>query len=77
MKSTYILQYDSNNQRWSALSREKSKEYPMHCGESFVICLGQIKLKCRLEMDSDWYIICNNNKRFALHPKEKYEINIP
>ncbi|WP_052339457.1 DUF5348 domain-containing protein [Gorillibacterium massiliense] len=83
MKSTEItpassiLQYDKEYDRWGYQSGKEAWliDY-LHCGDVFYLEIGEQKLKCRIEMDNDWYVI-SSNKRFKLHPKEQYEIIIP
>lgn len=74
MKTNYKLKYEKNDDRWLAISN-KDNEFPMRCGDMFQIKLGKILLSCRLEMDSNWYVISNGTK-IKLHPKEYYEVLI-
>lgn len=69
-----ILQYDSELDRWYAtFGEENDEEIDMHCGDTFIMELEEHLVHCRIEMDTDWYII-SGNKRLRLHPKEKYRI---
>lgn len=74
MKTTYKLKYNKSTDRWNAITETKD-DYSMHCGDMFQIVLGQTLISCRLEMDSDWYVISNGTK-IKLHPKEEYKILI-
>ncbi|TVX97956.1 DUF5348 domain-containing protein [Cohnella terricola] len=75
-KATFILKYDNGIDRWGyPLDNEDwSKDY-FHCGDVFLLKIGEQMLKCHIEMDNDWYII-SGNQRFRLHPREHYEIII-
>lgn len=73
MQTINKLNYDKSTDRWYTVT--KNNEYPMHCGEAFLIKIGNVKLPCRLEIDNDWYVISNGIK-IRLHPKEQYEIII-
>ncbi|WP_019638523.1 DUF5348 domain-containing protein [Paenibacillus fonticola] len=72
MGNYYTLKYDKNEDTWRAIT-EANRKFSMHCGDIFHINMGKIQLPCRLEMDSDWYAICES-VRFRLHPKEEYKI---
>lgn len=74
MQTKYTMRFDANQDRWYTTS-EDNHQSPIHCGETFIILLAHNKIQCRIEMDSDWYIIFGN-KRFKLHPKETYEIQL-
>lgn len=75
-QASLTLQYDKENDRWAYQSGKKAWliDY-LHCGDVFHLKIGEQKLRCRIEMDNDWYVI-SSNKRFKLHPNEKYEIQI-
>ncbi len=74
MELTFTLKFESLKDQWLMLDNE-SQAYAMHCGDVFHIQIGKLQLPCRLEMDSDWYAICEN-VRFRLHPKEQYKITL-
>ncbi|MBP1906321.1 hypothetical protein J2Z32_002970 [Paenibacillus turicensis] len=66
------MQYDSQLDRWYALDFEP---LDLHCGDTFLMEIGEHVISCRIELDSDWYII-SNNLRFRLHPSQTYHIKL-
>lgn len=75
-KATSILKYDRETDRWGYPQGNDDWliDY-LHCGDVFLLKIGEHSLKCRIEMDNDWYVI-SSKTRFKLHPKETYEIQI-
>jgi hypothetical protein len=52
--------------------------YPMHCGESFELCIGKDRsVPCRLELGRQWYVILGSDGvRLNLQKSEIYKIAI-
>ncbi|WP_245554830.1 DUF5348 domain-containing protein [Cohnella laeviribosi] len=45
----------------------------MHCGECFEIRVGDRGIRCRLELDRNWYVIMRE-ARFNLRSKDIYQV---
>lgn len=69
MKERATLRFNSEKDQWFAQLGQKL--YPMYCGESFLLDLGNKNYPCRLERDESWYIILPET-RFALHTLTDY-----
>lgn len=67
------LHFDRDMDQWCIQLRDRS--YPLHCGESFILYVGKTAYPCRLELDSNWYIIMPDTK-FVLHTSTVYTVNI-
>lgn len=73
MRRRVEMSYDSEQERW-IISLENRK-YGLRCGEYFHILAGKEKLPCRLELDSEWYIILSD-VRFNLRVQDTYLVSI-
>ncbi|WKB37222.1 DUF5348 domain-containing protein [Terrilactibacillus sp. S3-3] len=49
------MTYNQEQDRW-VVSLD-GQLYGLHCGESFSILIGPRRIKCRLELGRDWYIL--------------------
>lgn len=68
------LLFDPPTERWEIWGTYDEPE-AVHCGESFEMKVAGEFLPCRVEMDSDWYVIFRNTS-FYLHPKVSYWIRM-
>jgi hypothetical protein len=68
------LLFDADTERWEVWNVYNEPE-AVHCGESFEKKVGNEFLPCRVEMDSDWYVIFRNTS-FYLHPRISYWIRV-
>ncbi|MBG9654260.1 DUF5348 domain-containing protein [Cytobacillus firmus] len=52
--------------------------YPMHCGESFLLCIdGDRGVPCRLELGRQWYVVVGSEGvKLNLRTNEIYNIAI-
>lgn len=50
-----------------------TRDYGLHCGETFELLLGRTRFPCRLEMADSWYVVIADTT-LALRPKETYTI---
>ncbi|GAB6172351.1 hypothetical protein JCM15765_18290 [Paradesulfitobacterium aromaticivorans] len=71
MKKRAVLRFNQEKDQWFAQIGQKF--YPMYCGESFLLGLGNKNYQCRLERDESWYIILPKT-RFTLHPLTDYTV---
>ncbi|MGV2886062.1 DUF5348 domain-containing protein [Paenibacillus taichungensis] len=51
------------------------RRYGLHCGECFTLYVGNKAYECRLELDTDWYVLMQDTK-FVLHRRTVYAIGI-
>jgi len=63
------LVYAYDIDRWTIVSDQSTWE--LHCGDSFWLKVDEHWLPCRIENDTDWYIIFAN-AQFYLKPKRSY-----
>jgi hypothetical protein len=63
---------------WKVYWDNSKKDYKVRCGDSFELHLGDgIKVPCRMELGSDWFIIAGqNDTKFYLKPYETYQVHI-
>lgn len=47
--------------------------YWLSCGEGFELCIGKLKLPCRIEFGRRWYIMAHD-VAFALFEGRKYVV---
>ena len=59
--------------RWHAIPQGGGHEYALHCGDMLTIQILDQHYPCRIELDSDWYIIIGKT-RFRLYQKEIYRV---
>ncbi|WP_080831896.1 DUF5348 domain-containing protein [Cohnella massiliensis] len=71
MKEKHTIMFDKDRQRWFVID----EGYGLHCGECFSLYIGDKPVLCRLEFDSDWYVIMDG-VRFYLRTQDKYLIAI-
>lgn len=67
------MSYDSDQERW--VVDIGNRKYGLHCGEYFHLLVGKSKFPCRLELDSEWYIILQG-VRFNLRIQDIYLVSI-
>lgn len=68
------LTYDSSTDQWGVTI--KNRWYGVGCGECFGLRIGKSFIGCRLEIDSNWYVILPDDTRFILHPRTSYMVSI-
>jgi len=49
--------------------------YWLSCGEGFELCVGRLKLPCRIELGKRWYIIVND-VALALMERKRYLVTL-
>jgi hypothetical protein len=76
MKNAWFeMKYDAKLCFWVVVMGER--EYGLCCGECFDLFVNRdTRIICRLELDREWYIIMDGGRRFYLHPKESYLIDV-
>lgn len=67
------MHYDHNQEQW--LVELRGKEYPLYCGESFELYIGQQSIPCQLELSDNWYVIMDDTS-FDLRVNSQYKINL-
>mgnify|MGYP001409542328 CR=1 FL=1 len=65
--------YDDDLERW--MIDLDGRYYGLHCGECFELVIGIMKIPCRLELDSQWYVMMQE-VRLNLRPKDTYRVII-
>jgi hypothetical protein len=66
------LIYCSSSDHWQAY--ETGEYYcPIHCGDSICIRIKDRYFEARVELDSEWYVLIEEDK-FHLHPKQTYDV---
>lgn len=73
MRRKTTLHFDREQDQWCA--QLEGQNYPLHCGESFLLYIGRTAHPCRLELDASWYVIMPETQ-FALHTSTVYMIGI-
>lgn len=69
------LVYCEKSSRWQVVI-DYSKSFPVHCGEYLLIGVNGEYLSCRVEFDTDWYVIFPCDTRFYLDKKRSYLISL-
>ena len=69
----YELKYEQTTDRWHAIPKGGGRDYALHCGDMLTIQIEDQHYLCRLELDSDWYVIIGKT-RFRLYWKEIYQV---
>ncbi|MBA3967823.1 MAG: DUF5348 domain-containing protein [Nitrospirales bacterium] len=72
MKTQGKLLYCNETDRWQ-IHEAYDKPISLHCGECFEIEVEKTYLSCRIEWDSEWYVIFSS-ARFRLHPRTNYRV---
>jgi hypothetical protein len=67
------MMYDHIQDRW--IVELNDCPYGLHCGECFELIIGLNNLSCRLERDSQWYIMMED-VRLNLRAHDTYKVNI-
>lgn len=73
MRKKQTIRYDADRDVWCAILGERS--YPLHCGEGFALYMAGKAYPCRLELDTDWYVLIEDT-RFILHRRTVYAVGI-
>lgn len=73
MQSLKTMKYDEETDRWYV--ELEGRNYGLHCGECFEIYIGGQLIPCRLEMDSQWYVIMEDVS-FELRKSSVYLVNV-
>lgn len=68
-----VMTYDREIDRWIVDSEGRC--YSLHCGEGFNLSIGSMSIPCRIEYDSQWYIIMPG-ARFYLRTGSSYKVEI-
>ncbi|GAB2716807.1 DUF5348 domain-containing protein [Paenibacillus thermoaerophilus] len=72
MKGPWVTMiYDREADCWTV--RKAGGTYAVHCGECFEIRVGDRGIRCRLELDRNWYVIMRE-ARFNLRSKDIYQV---
>lgn len=67
------LSYEPEQERWCVALG--IRRYGLHCGECFSLHLGNSSHVCRLELDTQWYVVIDETK-LILHTRMMYSIDI-
>jgi len=73
MRRGVEMRYDSQQDRWVVVLG--NREYGLYCGEYFQLLVGNTNIACRLELDSEWYVIMQD-VRLNLKIQETYRVII-
>ena len=65
------MYYSKNLDRWCVDTGDTP--YWLSCGEGFELCVGILKLPCRIEFGKRWYIVMNDTA-FALLEGRRYMV---
>ena len=65
------LVYCHSSKRWHAY-KDEAYCCPIHCGDSICIRVKDRYFLARVERDTQWYLLIEDDK-FRLHPKQKYD----
>lgn len=65
------IRYDMAREAWCV--KQGGDWYPLRCGEAFHLQLGSSWLPCRLELDSNWYVVTMGTK-LRLHSRTRYTV---
>jgi hypothetical protein len=68
-----LICYDVDRDVWTV--DHGSHIYSLHCGECFDLAIGSAWFRCRLELDTNWYVILKGTK-FTLHPRMAYAVRL-
>jgi hypothetical protein len=71
MKTKTLLHYDIAQDQWCVHLGQKN--YPLHCGEAFLLYIGKTAYPCRIEFGASWYVILGDIK-FSLYPHTQYTV---
>lgn len=68
--------YKQEEDSWFVV--QGGREFMMHCGEWFDLCIGEEKgVPCRLELARHWYVIMGSEGiKLNLRKKETYKIEM-
>lgn len=69
----WTMRYDPEYNRW--MVELEGQRYDLHCGEVFVLSIGQYYIPCRIELGNDWYIILPG-AQFILRQWDTYKVQI-
>lgn len=75
MSRRALLRYVKEHDRWFADIGIGNQIFGMHCGEGFLMHIGNRKIPCRIEMGKTWYVIVED-VQFALLKGQSYLISI-
>ncbi|SED10857.1 DUF5348 domain-containing protein [Paenibacillus sp. GP183] len=73
MRKLESIYYDIEQEKWCM--RQGVRSYGLHCGECFDLYIGKTAYPCRLELDTDWYVILPETK-FTLHLRTVYQVRM-
>ncbi|MCW2278902.1 DUF5348 domain-containing protein [Heliophilum fasciatum] len=74
MSHTVEMSFDREQDRW--VVPIGNWNYGLHCGEYFQLHLGRHSWPCRLELDTQWYVVVHNEVRFNLRTNDKYRVTV-
>lgn len=72
MHHVHQLRYCKSSKRWHAYEG-KAHCCPIHCGDPICIRVKDRYFQARVELETQWYVIIEDQK-FRLHPKQKYDV---
>jgi hypothetical protein len=64
-----------NHDRACWMAELDGRTLSLHCGECFELVIGKNKMPCRLELDSQWYVIIHE-EQFNLRTNDIYRVII-
>ncbi|SHE84451.1 hypothetical protein SAMN02745133_01244 [Desulforamulus putei DSM 12395] len=67
------MKYDPQQDRWVVVLG--NREYGLHCGEYLELSVSQSRIACRLELDSEWYVVMQDTL-FNLRTQDTYRVTI-
>ncbi|NTZ16429.1 hypothetical protein EXW96_20845 [Paenibacillus sp. JMULE4] len=73
MRKRETIRYDADRDVWCVPT--SARPSPLHCGECFTLYVGSKAYECRLELDTDWYVLMQDTK-FVLHRRTVYAVSL-
>lgn len=73
MRKKETIRYDADRDVWCV--DQGGRPYALHCGECFALYVGNKAYECRLELDTDWYVLMQDT-RFVLHRRTVYAVGM-
>lgn len=71
MRRKSTIRYNADRDVW-CISHD-AHPYALHCGECFDLAVGSSWIPCRLELDTNWYVILAGTK-LTLHNRTAYTV---
>lgn len=73
MPKVESIHYDIGQEQWCV--RQGGRSYRLRCGECFNLYIGKTAYPCRLELDTEWYVILPETQ-FTLHTRTEYSVEM-